>query len=240
MDLNITVLLVDDHPIVRSGCRQMLNEISKIKVHEAVNGDDAYRLYKRYRPDVVILDITLPGTGGLEVLKRIRAWDPKAQVIMFSMHEDPVFASRSLQDGALGYVTKHSAPDDLVTAVQHVARGQAYLSHDIAQQLALSNRRTGEGPLQDLSRRELELLRLFGEGIQSYANFQTASRKLQNRRQQLYPAKEQAGCLEYRRTRAYRRAAWSEYYMRKEIQGRYLKSNQNNAPCPNSLPSRPT
>lgn len=164
MDLNITVLLVDDHPIVRSGCRQMLNEVSKIKVHEAVNGDDAYRLYKRHRPDVVILDITLPGTGGLEVLKRIRAWDPKAQVIMFSMHEDPVFASRSLQDGALGYVTKHSAPDDLVTAVQHVARGQAYLSHDIAQQLALSNRRTGEGPLQDLSRRELELLRLFGEG----------------------------------------------------------------------------
>lgn len=142
----------------------MLTEISKIRVHEAVNGDDAYRLYQRHRPDVVILDITLPGTGGLEVLKRIRAWDSNAQVIMFSMHEDPVFASRALQAGALGYVTKHSAPDDLVTAVQHVARGQAYLSHDIAQQLALSKRRTGEGPLQDLSRRELELLRLLGEG----------------------------------------------------------------------------
>lgn len=164
MDSSITVLLVDDHPIVRSGCRLMLTEAGKIKVHEAVNGDDAYRLYQKYRPDVVILDITLPGTGGLEVLKRIRAWDSKARIIMFSMHEDPVFASRSLQDGALGYVTKHSAPDNLVTAVQHVARGQAYLSHDIAQQLALSNRRAGEGPLEDLSRRELELLRLLGEG----------------------------------------------------------------------------
>jgi two-component system invasion response regulator UvrY len=160
----ITILVVDDHPIVRAGCRQLIQQIPNTKVIEAETGEEGYRLFQQNYPDMVLLDITLPGIGGLEVLRKIRANRENAKVLMFSMHEDPVFASRAMQAGAKGYITKNNAADYLVEAVEKVLAGKTYLSPDTAQQLAMLNIGAGTSALSDLSRRELEILRLLGEG----------------------------------------------------------------------------
>lgn len=160
----ITILVVDDHPIVRAGCRQLIQQIPNTKVIEAETGEEGYRLFQENYPDMVLLDITLPGIGGLEVLRKMRANRENAKVLMFSMHEDPVFASRAMQAGAKGYITKNNAADYLVEAVEKVLAGKTYLSPDTAQQLAMLNIGTGTSALSDLSRRELEILRLLGEG----------------------------------------------------------------------------
>jgi DNA-binding NarL/FixJ family response regulator len=160
----ITILVVDDHPIVRAGCRQLIQQIANTKVIEAETGEEGYRLFQENYPDMVLLDITLPGIGGLEVLRKMRANRENAKVLMFSMHEDPVFASRAMQAGAKGYITKNNAADYLVEAVEKVLAGKTYLSPDTAQQLAMLNIGAGTSALSDLSRRELEILRLLGEG----------------------------------------------------------------------------
>lgn len=161
----IRALVVDDHPIVRSGCRRLLEQQASVTVIEADSGEEGYRLYQEQKPEVMLLDITLPGMGGLEVLGRILAYDSKARVIMFSMHEDSVFAARALQAGAKGYLTKSEAPEHLLVAVERVVHGKIYLGHEIAQKLALRNLNNGNSNLlDDLSRRELEILRLLGEG----------------------------------------------------------------------------
>ncbi|WP_297807935.1 response regulator transcription factor [uncultured Methylophaga sp.] len=160
----VTILVVDDHPIVRAGCRQLIQQIPTANVLEAETGEEGYRLFQEQYPDMVLLDITLPGMGGLEVLRRIRANREDAKVLMFSMHEDPVFASRAMQSGAKGYITKNNAADHLVEAVEKVLDGKIYLSPDMAQQLAMLNIDAGTSALSDLSRRELEILRLLGEG----------------------------------------------------------------------------
>ena len=164
MAQEITILVVDDHPIVRAGVRQLIKQIPSVKVEEAETGEEGYRLFQELYPDMVILDITLPGIGGLEVLRRIRANREDAKVLMFSMHEDPVFASRAMQAGAKGYITKNNAADHLVEAIQKVLNGKIYLSADTAQKLAMLNIGAGTSALSDLSRRELEILRLLGEG----------------------------------------------------------------------------
>lgn len=164
MKQTITILVVDDHPIVRAGCRQLIQQIPNSKVIEAETGEEGYRLFQETYPDMVLLDITLPGIGGLEVLRKMRANRDNAKVLMFSMHEDPVFASRAMQTGAKGYITKNDAADHLVEAVEKVLEGKTYLSPDTAQQLAMLNIGTGTSALSDLSRRELEILRLLGEG----------------------------------------------------------------------------
>jgi len=164
MTPNITILVVDDHPIVRSGVRQLIQQIPNVKVVEAETGEDGYKQFQDVYPDMVLLDITLPGIGGLEVLRRIRAYRDDAKVLMFSMHEDPVFASRAMQAGARGYITKNNAADHLVEAVEKVLDGKVYLSADTAQELAMLNIGAGTSALSDLSRRELEILRLLGEG----------------------------------------------------------------------------
>jgi len=160
----LTILVVDDHPIVRAGCRQLIQQIPSATVLEAETGEEGYRLFQESQPDMVLLDITLPGVGGLEVLRRIRANREDAKVLMFSMHEDPVFASRAMQSGARGYITKNNAAGHLVEAVNKVLDGKIYLSPDMAQQLAMLNIDAGTSALSDLSRRELEILRLLGEG----------------------------------------------------------------------------
>ena len=159
-----TILVVDDHPIVRAGVRQLIQQIPSATVVEAETGEEGYRLFQELYPDMVILDITLPGIGGLEVLRRIRANREDAKVLMFSMHEDPVFASRPMQAGARGYITKNNAADHLVEAIEKVLAGKIYLSADTALQLAMLNIGAGTSALSDLSRRELEILRLVGEG----------------------------------------------------------------------------
>lgn len=165
MERPIKVLLVDDHAVVRSGFRRLLEQTAKIAVTaEAENGEDAYRLLTESQPDVTVMDLSMPGMGGLETMRRILARFPGARILVFSMHENAAFARQAFKAGAHGYVTKASAPEVLVTAVQAVARGERYLGPDMAHKIALDNLE-GEGdPLSQLSAREFELFRLLAEG----------------------------------------------------------------------------
>lgn len=159
------VLLVDDHSVVLEGYRRLLERTPDIAViAEAGSGEEAYRKFVEERPDVVVMDISLPGIGGIEVARRILAREPGAKILMFSMHEDVVFSSRALQTGARGYVTKSSAPEVLVEAVRLVAAGKLYISHDMAQELAVQMLPGNENPLQALSPREFEVFRLLVAG----------------------------------------------------------------------------
>jgi len=165
MTARTTVLLVDDHAVVLEGYRRLLERTPDISVvADAANGDDAYRRFVEFRPDVVVMDITLPGIGGIEVARRMLAREPEARILMFSMHEDVLFSSRALQTGARGYVTKSSAPEVLVEAVRLVAAGKLYISHDMAQELAVQMLPGNESPLQALSPREFEVFRLLVGG----------------------------------------------------------------------------
>jgi two-component system, NarL family, invasion response regulator UvrY len=162
----VTVLLVDDHAVVREGYRRLLEESGRIRViGEAASAADAAEKYASLAPSVVVMDISLPGVSGIEATRRIRARNPKACVLMFSMHEDAIFARRALQAGALGYVTKASAPRVLVEAVDTVASGKRYLSHDIAQRLALTPASGAMGDGTTLSTREFEVLKLLAQGF---------------------------------------------------------------------------
>jgi two-component system, NarL family, invasion response regulator UvrY len=162
----VTVLLVDDHAVVREGYRRLLERSSSIRViGEAADAQSAYLAFTEQRPQVTVMDIALPGASGIEALRRIRARDAAAQVLMFSMYDDPIFALRALQAGARGYVTKASAPDVLVEAVLTVARGRSYISAGIAQELALRSAAPEEDPSLQLSPREFEVLRLLATGI---------------------------------------------------------------------------
>jgi two-component system, NarL family, invasion response regulator UvrY len=163
--MTISVMLADDHAVVREGYRRLLERTRDIEVTaEAASGEEAYRTYCTALPDVSIMDINLPGVSGVEVTRRITARDPAARVLVFSMHEDVVFASRALQAGARGYVTKSSAPDVLVDAVRAVADGRTYVSHDVAQKLAVQLMPGQNVPFADLSPREFEVFRLLAEG----------------------------------------------------------------------------
>jgi two-component system, NarL family, invasion response regulator UvrY len=162
----VTVLLVDDHAVVREGYRRLLERSSSIRViGEAADAQAAYVAFMEQRPQVTVMDIALPGASGIEALRRIRARDNAAKVLMFSMYDDPVFALRALQSGARGYVTKASAPDVLIEAVLAVARGKPFISAEIAQELALRSLAPTEDPSAQLSPREFEVLRLLVSGM---------------------------------------------------------------------------
>jgi two-component system invasion response regulator UvrY len=157
-------LIVDDHAIVRSGLKRLLATLADIQVVEAANGRDALVLYRDEQPDLVLLDINLPGIGGLELLRRFLQIDKAARVLMFSMHAEAVYVGRALQAGALGYVSKNAAPDEVLSAVQKVAKGSRYIENEIAQELALQTV-PGADLLKQLTERDLEILRLLGEGL---------------------------------------------------------------------------
>ena len=134
----VSVLLVDDHAVVREGYRRLLERHDDIAViGEAVDAATAHSLFCCLDPQIVVMDITLPGTSGIEAMRRMLAYKPEARVLIFSMHEDAIFARRALQAGAFGYVTKASAPNVLVEAIHSVAAGKKYLSPEVAQKLAL-------------------------------------------------------------------------------------------------------
>jgi DNA-binding NarL/FixJ family response regulator len=161
----VTVLLVDDHAVVREGYRRLLERSPSIQVvGEAVDAQSAYLAWLQHRPQVTVMDISLPGASGIEALRRIRAREPHAKVLMFSMHEDPVFAARALQGGASGYVTKAAAPAVLIEAVLAVARGEPFLAGSVAQQLALRKVADGVDAAKQLSPREFEVLRMLVAG----------------------------------------------------------------------------
>jgi two-component system invasion response regulator UvrY len=162
-------LLVDDHPIVRAGLRRLLTSAGNIECLEAENGRDALTLFRDHRPDVVVLDLNLPGgIGGLELLRRLiledHAGTAPARVLVFSMHTDAIYAARALQAGARGYISKDAAPDEIVLAARRVAAGGGYLEHGIAEELALQRVSGGAHPMLELTGRDLDILRLLGEG----------------------------------------------------------------------------
>jgi DNA-binding NarL/FixJ family response regulator len=157
------ILLVDDHAIVRAGLRRLLATIPNAALIEAATGRDAIARYREQRPDVVILDLNLPGIGGLELLQRLLIDDPSACVLVFSMHAEAIYASRALQTGAKGYMSKNAAPDEVLLAVRRLAEGGRYVENEIAQELALQSAPEGH-PLHHLTERDMEIMRLLGEG----------------------------------------------------------------------------
>jgi DNA-binding NarL/FixJ family response regulator len=162
---SIRVLLVDDHAVVRAGFRRLLEQTPSIRVvAEAASGEEAYRCFAESRPDVTVLDLSMPGMGGLEALRRLVARAPDARVLVFSMHEDTVFARQAMKAGAWGYVTKASAAEVLVEAVQSVARGETYLGPDVRAAMAEEEAVGGRDPLAVLSAREFEIFRLLVAG----------------------------------------------------------------------------
>ncbi len=161
----IRILLVDDHAVVRMGFRLLLQSVADMSVvAEADCGETACRLYLELEPDVVVMDLAMPGMGGLEALRRIRARRPLAQVLTLSAHDDPMHARRALQEGALGFLSKRSAPEALLEAVAVVAAGRRYLDPALAQKLALAEfDGAAKSPVERLSEREFEVfVRLAG------------------------------------------------------------------------------
>jgi len=161
----VKVVLVDDHTVVRSGLRRLLESHKSIEiVAEADTGEMAYQVYGEVLPDVVLMDISMPGMGGLEAAKRILQRYPQAKIVIFSMHEAVSFAAQALKTGVKGYVTKTGVADDLVQAVLDVAKGRTFLSQDVAQKVALQTLIGESNPLQQLTSREFEVFRLLAEG----------------------------------------------------------------------------
>lgn len=188
---HLRVIVIDDHEIVRLGCRHVLEQTSDIEiVAEASDGESAYRLFSELHPDVLILDVTLPGMSGIEATRRIVARDPHAAVLIYTGRQGTTFGSQALQVGARGYVTKASPAAELVDAIRAVAHGRRFISHDMAQQLAMQLS-PGQGWSHEaLSPRELEVLRLLAAGNalgevahilslseKTVANYQSAMRR---------------------------------------------------------------
>ncbi len=163
--MTVRVVLVDDHSVVRSGLRRLLESHKSIEiVAEAETGEMAYQVFCELLPDVMLMDISMPGMGGLESAKRVLQRHPHARIIIFSMHEAVSFAAQALKAGVKGYVTKTGMAEDLVQAVLDVSRGQTYLSQDVAQKVALQALIGETNPLQQLTSREFEVFRLIAEG----------------------------------------------------------------------------
>jgi two-component system invasion response regulator UvrY len=155
----IRVLLVDDHAVVRTGFRLLLQSHAEVSViGEADSGEAACQRYEELTPDVVVMDLAMPGMGGLEAVRRIRAHHPHAQVLALSAHDDPMHARRALREGALGFLSKRSAPEALFEAVTTVAAGRRYLDVSLAQKLALAEvEGAAKSPVERLSEREFEV-----------------------------------------------------------------------------------
>lgn len=169
----IRILLVDDHAVVRTGFRLLLQSRPDVSVvGEADSGEAACQRYVELMPDLVVMDLAMPGMGGLEALRRIRAHHPQARVLALSAHDDPMHARRALREGALGFLSKRSAPEALIEAVTTVAAGRRYLDAMLAQKLALEDiEGAGKSPVERLSEREFEVfIRLArGETVQRIA-----------------------------------------------------------------------
>lgn len=155
------MLLVDDHAIVREGYRSLLQKQPGLKVAgEASDGACAYKLYKELSPDIVIMDLSMQGVGGIETIRRIRGWDANARILVFTMHDNSAFATQALRAGAKGYGTKSSAPAVLIEAIYDVLQGRRALSPDISHALALTHLNDEPRVLDVLTPREFEILRM--------------------------------------------------------------------------------
>ena len=161
----IRVMLVDDHPVVRTGYRRLLEQGGDIAVvAEAGNGETAYALYLEQAPDVCVTDLSMPGIGGLELLRKLLARDTDARVLVFSMHDTPQLIARALDGGACGFVSKQADPEHLVDAVRAAHAGRRYLDPHSAPAVLQGTARMEAQRLSSLSQREFEIFRLLAEG----------------------------------------------------------------------------
>ncbi len=158
------VLVIDDHPIVVSGCRALLEFDPTIKVIDATDANSGYAAYFAHQPDVALIDLNLPGLSGIEVCRRILQRQPEARIIIFSMNDDPLFAMRAIEAGAKGYIAKSDDPLLLAQAVRRVAEGGSYLHPEMAREIAFRRVGSNASRVSDLSSREMEILRLLAKG----------------------------------------------------------------------------
>lgn len=161
----IKALLVDDHEVVRAGYRRLLESTGKIEVvAEASDGEDAYRSYMQHQPTVVVMDLSMPGIGGLDASRRILARDESARILVFSVHENEIYLNRALDLGILGYISKRSASRVMVDAVRQVAKGELYIGQEMTPFLVKRTVSTDSQLIAGLSPREFEVFRLRAEG----------------------------------------------------------------------------
>ncbi len=161
-----TIALIDDHAVVRAGVRRLLEQESLFEViGEAESGEKAYQIFGELKPDVMVMDLSMPGMGGLEAIRRILMRHEKARILVLSMHEDLSFANQALKLGAKGYLTKNTLADDLVKSIQTVSKGDVFLSDEIAKKMAMQSISGNQDPINELSAREFEIFRLLAEGL---------------------------------------------------------------------------
>ncbi len=163
----ISVLLIDDHPVVRDGFRRLLESTTDIRVvAEADDGERGYILYREFKPDVVVLDLNMPGIGGLETIRRIRAHDPVAHILVFSMHSNETMVQRALEMGATGYLSKQSGLKQMVHAVRQIKLGKTYVDPEHISDLVVDRQlfHAALDPINGLSKREFQLFKLMAEG----------------------------------------------------------------------------
>ena len=161
-----TIVLVDDHAVVRAGVRRLLEQEPLFEViGEAESGEKAYQILAELKPDVMVMDLSMPGMGGLESIRRILMRYEKAKILVLSMHEDLSFANQALKLGAKGYLTKNTLADDLVKSIETVTQGDVFLSDEIAKKMAMQSISGNQDPVHELSAREFEIFRLLAEGL---------------------------------------------------------------------------
>ncbi len=161
-----TVVLVDDHAVVRAGVRRLLEQEPLFEViGEAESGEKAYQTFGELKPDVMVMDLSMPGMGGLEAIRRILMRYEKAKILVLSMHEDLSFANQALKLGAKGYLIKNALADDLVKSIETVSNGEVFLSAEIAKKMAMQSISGDKDPIHELSAREFEIFRLLAEGL---------------------------------------------------------------------------
>jgi DNA-binding NarL/FixJ family response regulator len=188
------VLVIDDHPIVLQGCRQLLEDAGVEQIIQAQSLADGFRLYRTQKPDVVIVDLAMRtgALGGLSFIRRLRLHDAKTPILVFTMHSDPVIVSRALEVGATGYVLKDTSPDEVVKAFQRVRENRPYLSHDLASEVAFMEARGTTNPLRRMTRARAANARSRRRGQALRRDRRASPCKLQDRRQYLYPVEGKA------------------------------------------------
>lgn len=164
MTAALRVLLADDHAVLRTGLRRLFEAAGMQVVGEAGSGEQVYQMFGELQPDVLVMDLSMPGMGGIEAMRRVRAREPGARVVVFSMHESATFATQALRSGALGYVAKSALAGDLIQAVASAAEGQVFISPAVAQRIAANTASPDGDPAARLSSREFEIFRLLAEG----------------------------------------------------------------------------
>jgi DNA-binding NarL/FixJ family response regulator len=160
----IRVLIVDDHPVVVSGCRSLFASDTSVKIDGAGDAKSGQKAFVTCKPDVTVIDINLPDVSGFELMRRIRKDDPDAKIIMFSMNDDPALVVRAVEMGAQGYVAKGDDPRMLMKAVRKVASGDNFISPQLAEAVTFSGASIKANPASQMTARELEILRLLGRG----------------------------------------------------------------------------